>query len=109
MSKFQLLLLQSLRKCSLQSGKKKVVSKEIYDRKYWTIISDGPKGEKTPKFCAVCGESAFLCFLDFENGNIVRAAYFCDLHKERVKKIRRTPGMEDRLLYDIVKQLKDEE
>jgi len=109
MSKFQLLLLQSLRKCSLQSGKEMVVSKEIYDRRYWTLISDGPKKRKTPKFCAVCGESAFFCFPDFENGSIVRGAYFCDLHNGRVKKIRMAPGMEDKLLYDIVKQLKNEE
>ena len=109
MSKFQSLLLQSLPKCSSQSGKKKVVSKEIYDRRYWTIISDGPKGEKTPKFCAVCGESALWWSTDFKNGNIIRAAYFCNLHGKKVKKIRTTPGMKDKLLYDIVKQLKDEE
>jgi len=109
MSKFQLLLLQSLRGCSLQSRKEKAVSKEIYDRKYWTLISDGLEGTKIPKFCAVCGESAlqFQAFPDFENGSIVRAAYFCGLHWEKVKKIRTT--MEDKLLYDIVKQLKDEE
>lgn len=128
MCKFQSLLLQSLRGYSLQPRKEMAVSKEMYDRRCWTVISDGPKTksfyeeflteeldrvieEDSAKFCAVCLKRANpnCPFVDFENHTIARAAYFCDLHLEKVKKIRATPGMEDKLLYDIVKQLKDEE
>lgn len=126
MSKFQSLLLQSLRRCSLQPRKEMATSKEMYDRRCWTVISDGPKAKSlyeeflteeldrviekdSAKFCAVCLKRANpnCPFPDFENGHIVRAAYFCDLHSDKVKKIR--TATKGKLLYDIVKQLRDEE